>query len=179
MPTTTSVRWSWPGRHSESTAIRCQDWWARKVGAVLPWVLVGSGHLDGMLDPCAQVLAQARAAGDLIDQADTLFLMAVLARQTGRLADAGAHLREAAELSVRVGYRMRVIDVLDEGGYWCAAAGRYAAAVTLWSARNVRAEAAGFSDTPAEIHGGSSHSERPCRSWTLSRPGLRGSVALP
>ena len=126
--------------------------WARKVEYLLPWVLVGSGHLDGMLDPCTQVLAQARAAGDLIDQADMLFLMAVLARQTGRLADAAAHLREAAELSVRVGYRMRLIDVLDEGGYWCAAAGRYAAAVTLWSARNVRGEAAGFSDTPAEIH---------------------------
>jgi DNA-binding CsgD family transcriptional regulator len=73
-----------------------------------------------------------------------------LARETGRLADAGAHLREAVELAVYAGYRMRFIDALDEGAYWCAATGRYDAAVTLRSARKVHGEALGLADIPAE-----------------------------
>jgi non-specific serine/threonine protein kinase len=126
-------------------------WCARKTATVLPYVMTMSGHLDGVLDLCAEALAQARVAGDLIDQADILYLMAVLARQTGRLADGGPHLREAAGLAMHVGYRMRLIDTLDEAGYWCAAVGRHIAAVTLWSARSTQGQATGISDTPVEL----------------------------
>jgi predicted ATPase len=59
-------------------------WCARKTASVLPYVMTMSGHLDGVLDLCTEVLAQARVAGDLIDQADILYLMAVLARPAGR-----------------------------------------------------------------------------------------------
>jgi hypothetical protein len=84
-------------------------WCARKVERVLPYALVMSGCLDGTLDLLVQALAQARAAGDLIDQADKLHLMAILARETGRLADARAHLREPIELAVHAGYRVRLL----------------------------------------------------------------------
>jgi predicted ATPase/DNA-binding CsgD family transcriptional regulator len=125
-------------------------WSARKVNRVLPWALAVSGHLDGTLDQCAQVLAQVRAEGDVMGQADALFLMAMLARQTGQLAEAGAYLRNTAELAKHVGYRMRLIDVLDEGGFCCAAAGQHAAAVTLWSAQHTQNQAVGLADTPEE-----------------------------
>ena len=125
-------------------------WYARKVETALLFVMVESGHLDGALDLSVHVLAQAGTAEDLIGQADSLFMTAVLGRMTGRLADAWAHLRGTVELAQYAGYRLRLIDAIDEGAYLCAAAGQYASAITLWSARDAQAEAAGLGDTPAE-----------------------------
>ncbi len=125
-------------------------WFARSVEIALPFVLVASGYLDGALELCDQALTQARAAGDLSRQADALYIMAGLARETGRSADARAHLREAVELAMYADYRIRVIDVVEEAGYWCAATGQYAAAVTLWAARDAQTQAAGLADTPNE-----------------------------
>ena len=139
-------------------------WRARKVEHVLPYVMVMSGHLDGALELCVRALAQAKAAGDLSDEADTLFLMGALARQTGRLADARAYLNETVELALHASYRLRLIDALEEGGYWCSAAGQHAAAVTLWAARASQMEAAGFADTQEEIH----RREEPLREATLA-----------
>jgi predicted ATPase/DNA-binding NarL/FixJ family response regulator len=127
-------------------------WHARKVEHVLPYVMVMSGHLDGALELCVGALAVAKAAGDLSDEADTLFLMAALARQTGRLADARAYLHETVGLAMHAGYRLRFLDALEEGGYWCAAARQYAAAITLWAARAAQIRAAGLADTQEEIH---------------------------
>jgi predicted ATPase/DNA-binding NarL/FixJ family response regulator len=117
-------------------------WHARKVEHGLPSVMVGCAHLDGALELCEQALAQARAADDLSVQADTLFIMADLACQTGRLTDARVHLRETIELAGRAGYRLRLIDAVEVAGYLCAASGRFAAAVTLWAARDAQAAAA-------------------------------------
>ena len=131
-------------------------WFARQLEKLMPWVMVTSGRLDaglkpdGALELCVEALTQARAVGDLSEQADALFLMADLARHTGRLADARAHLRETVELAIYAGYRIRLIDAMAQVGYWCAAAGQYAAAVTLWAARDVQAQSAGLVDTPAD-----------------------------
>jgi hypothetical protein len=125
-------------------------WFAREVEIVLPFVMVMSGHLDGALELFVEALTQVRASGDLSSQADVLHFMAVLARKTGRLADARAYLREAVELAMHAGYRIRLIDAVDESGYWCAAAGYYAAAVTLWAVRDAQTQASGLADTPQE-----------------------------
>jgi predicted ATPase/DNA-binding CsgD family transcriptional regulator len=125
-------------------------WCARTIELALPWMLVESGQPEGTLNLFADVLAQARAAGDLHHQADTLFMMAVLSRQTGQLTDARSQLREAVELALFSGDRMRLIDTVDEAGYWCAATSRSAAAITLWAARDVQTEAAGLANTPSE-----------------------------
>jgi predicted ATPase/DNA-binding CsgD family transcriptional regulator len=127
-------------------------WRARRVVYTLLFALVLSGHLDATQDLCEEVLAQARAAGDLSRQTDTLYLMAVLGLKTGRLADAGAYLRESAEIAVYGGYPLRMIDIVDEGGYLCAATGQYAKAVTLWSAMAAQNEATGLADTPEGEH---------------------------
>jgi predicted ATPase/DNA-binding CsgD family transcriptional regulator len=145
-----AVEWSRQAQRIDQDQM--PGWSARKIKAALPWALVYSGHLDGTLDLCAEVLAQARMAGDVPGQASALYLMAVLATQTGRLAAAGEHLRETAELAMHAGDRLRLIDVLDAGGSWCAAAGEHAAAVTLWSARHAQNQAAGLADTPEEEH---------------------------
>jgi predicted ATPase/DNA-binding CsgD family transcriptional regulator len=117
---------------------------ARLAQFALPVVLLEIGHFDGAADLFEELLAQARAAGDLSVQADTLYMMAALALRTDRLAEAGAYLREAAEFAARAGYPLRLIDILDEAGRQCAATGRQAEAVTLWSARALHRKAAGI-----------------------------------
>jgi len=127
-------------------------WRARRVKATLPFILVTSGQPDSVDADCEQVLAEARIAGDLGDQADMLFLLAVQAFKTGRLADSRAHLRESARIAVEIGFPLRMVDILDEAGYLCVAIGRYAQAITLWSAMFVQNEATGLADTLADQH---------------------------
>jgi DNA-binding CsgD family transcriptional regulator len=93
---------------------------------------------------CEQCLAAARTAGDLGEQADVLCLMVVAARKGGQFTAARAWLRESAELAVYGGYPLRMIDVVEQGGHLCAATGRPAEAVTLWSAVTAQCEAAGL-----------------------------------
>jgi predicted ATPase/DNA-binding NarL/FixJ family response regulator len=116
-------------------------WHARLVEDVLPYAMVTGARLDGALELCEQTLAQARRADDLDAQADTLFLMADLARQTGRLTDAWVHLRQTVELALRGSFRLRLVDAVEVAGYLCAATGQYAAAVTLWAARDAQVDA--------------------------------------
>jgi predicted ATPase/DNA-binding CsgD family transcriptional regulator len=125
-------------------------WCARSLELILPWMLVGSGHPEGMAESAAETLAHARAAGDTRAEADVHFLLAVAARKTGRLADASPHLRETARLAAYAGYRVRLIDAIEEVGYRCAANGRYDAAVTLWAARDAQMQAIGVTNMPAE-----------------------------
>jgi predicted ATPase/DNA-binding CsgD family transcriptional regulator len=132
------------------------DWRARGIKEVLPYALVMTGQLEEldagqMADleaQCAQLLALASSAGDLGQEADAHYSLAMLAIRTGRLAAAGASLRAAAILATRVGFTLRLIDILDEAGYLCAATGRFGEAVTLWSAMAVQNEVADLADTP-------------------------------
>jgi predicted ATPase/DNA-binding CsgD family transcriptional regulator len=125
----------------------------RYVQRILLFALVGTGlYGDDTPDACAQALAQAKAVGDPVAQAGILHLMTSLAVQSGHVADARTHLRGMAELETHIGNRIGLIDVLEEGGYLCAATGRYAEAVTLWSARRTQIESAGGALTPQEAH---------------------------
>jgi predicted ATPase/DNA-binding NarL/FixJ family response regulator len=127
---------------------RMAGWFSRQLGGILPWVMVRSEHLDGVLDICAQALEQARAMGDVSEQADMLVTMAELAWKTGRPADAGANLREAIELAMQAGYRLCLITAVMEVARLCAAAGQYADAITLWGAGDAQARSAGLTDNP-------------------------------
>ena len=151
------------GRHAADWARQAQrvdqsqmpGWRARDVELYLAFALITIGRpeeLDEARDLCAQALTHARAAGDLGAQADMVFAMEVLAVKTGRLPDARVYLRETAELATYVGNTLRLIDILDEGGYLCTAAGQYAEAVTLWSAMAAQNQATGLADTPQGEH---------------------------
>jgi predicted ATPase/DNA-binding CsgD family transcriptional regulator len=143
----------WATRAQQVASGRTSPWTVRKVKEVLLCSLVLIGHLDGVLDRGGQLMAEARAAGDLSAQADTLNTMTDAAIRSGRLDDAQAYLREAAELAVYAGYTLRLLDLIDQSGHLCAATGRYAEAITLWSAMTAQNETADMADTAeAERH---------------------------
>ena len=142
---------AWARQARQIPGDRIPSWFARRIDSTLAWALVCNGELDGVPELCDQLLAAARTAGDVVEQADTLFLMAVAARKGGQLAAARARLRESAELAVYCGgYPLRMIDILEQYGYLCAATGRAAEAVTLWSARTAQCQAAGLAEPPQE-----------------------------
>jgi DNA-binding CsgD family transcriptional regulator len=153
-----AVRWAMQAQRVPDDQI--PDWRARLVKDVLPWALVARGQLDHLTSAeldhlesqCVELLAMARSAGDLGHQADTHYLLAMLALKTGRLAIAGTRLRAAATLAMQIGFTLRLIDILDEAGLLCAASGRPAEAVTLWSAMAVQNESTGLADTPEAQH---------------------------
>ena len=139
---------AWARQAQQVPGDRLPAWYARRVGSCLAWALVFNDKLDGVAELCDQCLAAARTAGDLSEQADILFLVAVAAFKGGQLAAARARMREAAELSVHAGYPLRLVDILQLGGHLCAATGRPAEAVTLWSARTAQCQAAGVVEPP-------------------------------
>jgi DNA-binding CsgD family transcriptional regulator len=142
---------AWAVQARQISGDRIPSWFARRIDSTLAWALVCNGELGGVPELCDQLLAAARTAGDLVEQADTLFLMAVAARKGGQLAAARARLRESAELAVYCGgYPLRMIDILEQYGYLCAATGRPAEAITLWSARTAQGQAAGLVEPPQE-----------------------------
>jgi len=132
----------------------------RRVKALLPWVLVATEQLAGLTTAqiadleaqCAEVLALARSAGDVGDQADTHYIIAALAVQTGLLAAGAASLRASAALATQIGFTLRLIDILDEVGFLCLATGHPAEAITLWSALAVQNEVTGLADTLQAKH---------------------------
>jgi predicted ATPase/DNA-binding CsgD family transcriptional regulator len=130
---------------------RIPGWVARDGGGVLLYALIVNGPHDAPPDLYTEAVARAREAGDLVALADCLYLVAVLALQTGRPADARAPLCETLQIAANTGKRLRVLDALDECGYLCALTGRPAEAVTLWSARDVHSRASGLADTPFEM----------------------------
>jgi hypothetical protein len=62
------------------------------------------------------------------------------------MPEAGKHLREALEISARVGNRLRLIGCLDNCGHLCAATQRWADAVTIWAAYAACLEELGVAD---------------------------------
>jgi DNA-binding CsgD family transcriptional regulator/tetratricopeptide (TPR) repeat protein len=141
---------AWARQAAQVPGDRIPAWFARRVDSTLTWALVFNDELDGVPELCDQRLTAARTAGDLSEQADTLFLTAAAALKGGQVAAARARLRESAELAVYGGYPLRMIDILELGGHLCAATGRPAEAVTLWSARTAQCQAAGLIEPPRE-----------------------------
>jgi predicted ATPase/class 3 adenylate cyclase/DNA-binding CsgD family transcriptional regulator len=113
-----------PGDIPPSTARTCR--------MILTEALIQAGDFAAAEPVCAAGLAASRDAGDLGNQPDLLYRMALLDLQAGRTADAAAHLREALQLALRAGIWRE--DCLDYCGHLCAATGRPAEAVTAWAA---------------------------------------------
>jgi predicted ATPase/DNA-binding CsgD family transcriptional regulator len=122
---------------------------ARQCNDTLADILVDVGDLAAAEDTCVTELDRARQAGDLISQSFCLDLLAELDQRAGRIAEAGAHLRESLEIATRIGNRLRLIDCLNNCGHLCAATGRPADAVTIWAAFVTCLKEIGMSDLPA------------------------------
>jgi DNA-binding CsgD family transcriptional regulator len=106
---------------------------ARVAVYFLTRVLAEAGDLAGAEHVCAAGLARARDAGDVKSSGDLLILMAMLQLRAGRTGAAAAHLREGFQITV-LADSLEVIRGLDWCGHLCAATGRFADAVTVWSA---------------------------------------------
>jgi hypothetical protein len=65
-----AVEWGRQARRIDQEQM--PGWSARKVELALPWAFAVSEHPDGTVDLCVQLLEHARAAGDVMDQADAL-----------------------------------------------------------------------------------------------------------
>ncbi len=109
-------------------------WFARMCGYLLAGVLAQAGDLAAAEQACAATLAEARDVGDLDVLGAVLPVMADLDLRAGRPGDAGAHLREAAQLALQTGIWLTILNVLDGCGHLSAATGRPADAVTAWAA---------------------------------------------
>jgi predicted ATPase/DNA-binding CsgD family transcriptional regulator len=107
---------------------------ARVFSHTLTGVLIMGGDLAAAERACATGLARARHVGDLWNVGGLLHYLVVLDLRTGRVDDAAEHLRELLQSGLRSGFDAEVFLGLDCCGYLCAATGRHAEAVTVWTA---------------------------------------------
>jgi predicted ATPase/DNA-binding CsgD family transcriptional regulator len=92
------------------------------------------GLTSAAQESCVVGLSKAREVGDVQSLAAFLDAKVHLDVAAGRLSSAGEFLREALEIGLRTGDRLRVADCLRECGDLCAAGHRWDDAVTMWSA---------------------------------------------
>ena len=101
---------------------------------VLAGALILAGDLADADDVCAAALARSRDAGDVFNQWSLLPAMVLLDVFAGRFEHAVAHLREGLQIAMRTGGWFELNHYLDGCGYLCAATGRPAEALTMWTA---------------------------------------------
>ena len=107
---------------------------ARECSLRLTVALIEAGNLAAARDSCSAAIALARTAGDLSAAAFGLLLLARLHSRSADLADAWASLGEALQVAARIQDQRRQRMCLALGGELCAVSGRWAAAVTVWTA---------------------------------------------
>jgi predicted ATPase/DNA-binding CsgD family transcriptional regulator len=116
---------------------------------ILATVLTETGELDAARRLCTAGLALSRQAADQVHLASLLTILATLDRLAGQLAAARAELSETIAIATRNGDGVSLTNLVRECGYQCAAAGRWADAVTLWAARAADRRRRGLEDEPA------------------------------
>jgi DNA-binding CsgD family transcriptional regulator len=143
-----AVAWGQQAQRIDPASI--PGWIARRCGDFFTMALLEAGEVVSGQSSCVDGLTQARQAGDLHSQAFCLTMMVDLDRQTGHMADAGAHLQQALDLATRIGDRLRLIDCLQQCGDLCAATHRGAEAVTVWAAHDAHLRDTGLPDLPTD-----------------------------
>ena len=124
---------------------------ARLCSSALTIVLAGAGDLAGAGRVGAAGLALARDAGDLWNQAILLPTIVDLDLRAGRTGDAAAHLREGLQIAVLAGTRFELRFGLFQCGELCAATGRAAEALTLWTACAAADQHEGLTEPPWSV----------------------------
>ncbi len=113
-------------------------------------VLTAAGDLATAEGICAAGMARCRTANNRQHLARMLDRMVDLDVEAGRVQDAAAHLREALQILVRAGSWFELINALDCCGRLCAATGRYAEAITMWTAYATLCQQIETADWPAD-----------------------------
>ena len=125
-------------------------WIARRASLFLAMFLTETGDWPAAEQSCADALARAREADDLLSETFCLGLLADLDLHAGRIAEACRHLRESLELSTRIGDPIGLLNNLDRAGLLCAATQRWAEAAALWGASVARSRDHGLLDVPED-----------------------------
>jgi predicted ATPase/DNA-binding CsgD family transcriptional regulator len=141
----------WFRQASQVDPAEIPGWLSRRCGLWLTNALRRVGDGAAALRICANVLAQATAADDPVTQVGALLLMADLERQAGQVTAGAAHLSESLRLLRQIGGKFNVPDCLEICGHLCADQGRWADAVSAWSAATALLRASGIPDTPLDL----------------------------
>jgi DNA-binding CsgD family transcriptional regulator len=141
---------SWYRQADQVDRARIPGWLSRGCGLMLANSLRRTGDGEAALRTCADVLSRAEAAEDVPAQMMARILMADLERQAGRAEAGAAHLGEAVRLLRRTGGVHNLPDCLEIGGHLCADRGRWADAVSAWSAATALLRASGRPVSPLD-----------------------------
>jgi non-specific serine/threonine protein kinase len=133
----------WARTAARLDAARLPDRLARRVRVILTIALADSDEPEAARETCAAGLHSARAAGDVVMQADFLSFTTHIALRLGELGDVGAHVVETLRLTAQDGYSLRVLDCIDDCARLCAVTDRPAEAITLWAAHEAGSHALG------------------------------------
>jgi DNA-binding CsgD family transcriptional regulator len=137
-------------QQAEQITADIPGWIARNAGNILTAALIDAGDLAAAERSCAAGLARSRDVGDLGTLVRLLIRMATLDRRAGRIEEAAEHLREALQISAQAGFQPALIAALDSTADLCAATGRYAEEVTVWSAAEAVSRYKGYVEPPSE-----------------------------
>jgi predicted ATPase/class 3 adenylate cyclase/DNA-binding CsgD family transcriptional regulator len=135
---------AWQSQVDQIAPERLPGWIIRNSKTLMTAFLIETGELAAARRTCADGLALCREAGDLTEQNALLTQLAILDRLAGDLASAGTHLRESLGTAARIGDQADLLNCVHECGHLCAAAGRWAEAVTLWAAHAAQSQRDGF-----------------------------------
>jgi predicted ATPase/DNA-binding CsgD family transcriptional regulator len=121
-------------RVEETLSDRVPGYLARWCAMRQTMVLTDAGEYDWGSRVCDSGITLAREVGDVRALNYLLVAKVRLELLAGRLDDARAGLRQAAEASARIGLPESTRNCVYLGGFLCAASGQWAEAVTLWAA---------------------------------------------
>ena len=107
---------------------------ARWTLSALTLVVSSAGEFGWARRLCTAGITLAREVDDLTHLSILLVRKAEVELRTGNVASAGEDLRQAGDLSARMGNYYALGNCVDCCGYLCAATGRWAEAITLWAA---------------------------------------------
>lgn len=107
---------------------------ARWVLSALTLALSTAGEVGWARRVCTAGITLAREVGDLTHLSILLVRKTEIELRTGEIDSAEADLRQAGELSARMGSQYALGNCVDCCGYLWAATGRWSEAVTLWAA---------------------------------------------
>jgi predicted ATPase/DNA-binding CsgD family transcriptional regulator len=140
---------SWTRQAQAIDQSELSGWLTRRCVDLLTNIMCHAG--DPAADQsCADLLARARRAGDMHSLATALQVRHALDRQAGHIASARTHLQQTIELTERIGDQLRLILCVEDCGFLCAATGRWADAIAMFSAYMVCHEELGTLDLPQD-----------------------------
>jgi predicted ATPase/DNA-binding CsgD family transcriptional regulator len=113
-------------------------------------VLTATGDLASAEGICAAGIAQSRTLNNSQHLARLLNRMVALDVAAGRVQDGAVRLRESLQILVRAGNWFELTSGLDCCGLLCAATGRYAEAVTMWTAYTALCSSTNTADWPSD-----------------------------